>query len=43
MSQILLNKFEKRVIQLHLQGKIIRDIAKKYSRIFFVYKDNQSL
>ena len=36
MSEILLNKFEKekRVIELHLEGKTIRDIAKEVHMSF---------
>jgi hypothetical protein len=36
MAQILLNKFEKekRVIELHLEGKTIRDTAKEVRMSF---------
>ena len=52
MSEILLNKFEKekRVIELHLEGKTIRDIAKEVhmsfrdiSKIIKVYEKNQNV
>ena len=50
MSEILLNKFEKekRVIELHLEGKTIRDIAKEVhmsfrdiSKIIKAYEKNK--
>ena len=52
MSEILLNKFEKEneVIELHLEGKIIREIAKEVhmsfrdiSRIIKKYENKISL
>ena len=46
MSEIHLNKFEKekRVIELHLEGKTIRDIAKEVHMSFTRYiKYNQNI
>ena len=42
MSEIVLNKFEKekRVIELHLEGKTIRDIAKEDHMSFREYFQN---
>ena len=46
MSEIPLNKFEKekRVIELHLEGKTIRDIAKEVHMSFTdIWKNNQKI
>ena len=45
MSEILLNKFEKekRVRELHLEGKTIRDISPVVHMSFRYIKDNKSI
>ena len=46
MSEIHLNKFEKekRVIELHLAGKTMREIAKEVAYVIYTYiKYNQSI